>query len=337
MALFRIFASLFLLLFMLPSAGVYEFLGSLPDDFYLPPPGPMMLFDGFPSVTIFRILHGLLIVALLFLLVGFKTKMISILTGILLLCINGFVYSLGKIDHDILIAVVPFVMAFSSWEQAYSVDSYNKQASEYNAQSWTLVLLALILGFMMFTAGFPKILGGWLDIQTQAAEGHFFKQYFVRGRQDLLAAWALNISNNVWEILDYATVFLEVGFLAAILKPQSTRIFICLAVLFHFCTMMILNIAFLPNFLVYAAFLNWDWINQSLKKYKSNLAPIILSGLMVIVYGVIQMLENFVTFRSDLTMAAVCLVSIGMIIAIYHLSKQMVQWSKRRLKSGGAQ
>lgn len=262
---YRIFAALFFLIFLFPDTAFYSTLDSLPDEFFTPPPGPMMLFDGFPPEIFFRFIHGLLMVSWVGVLVGFKTKWSSILAGLSMLVLQGFMFSLGKINHEILLSATPIIMAFSNWGAAFSVDSKYREKEE-SVEGWPLVLLALFIGFMMFTAGFPKILGGWLDLSTQATRGHLFNQFFARERQDLLAEFAVwfNVA-FVWEVLDWATILFEVGFLVAVWKAGWTRLFICFAAIFHFSTMMTLNIAFLPNFLAYAAFIKWDSVFQYLE------------------------------------------------------------------------
>lgn len=272
LGLYRIFAALFFLIFLFPDSFFYSTLDSLPDEFFTPPPGPMMLFDGFPPEIFFRFIHGLLMVSWVGVLIGFKTKWSSILAGLSMLVLQGFMFSLGKINHEILLAVTPIVMAFSNWGAAFSLDSkFGKK--EKSVEGWPLVLLALLLGFMMFTAGFPKILGGWLDPTTQATRGHLFNQFFVRERQELLAEVAIRFDVDfVWEILDWATVIFEVGFLFAVWKASWTRLFICFAAIFHFSTMMTLNIPFLVNFLVYAAFIKWDSVFRYLNQVPTNLS-----------------------------------------------------------------
>ncbi|MEX2455841.1 MAG: hypothetical protein WD381_00940 [Balneolaceae bacterium] len=266
LALYRIFAALFFLIFLFPDVAFYSTLESLPDEFFTPPPGPMMLFDEFPPEIFLRFVHGLLMVSWVGVLVGFKTKWSSILAGLSMLVLQGFMFSLGKINHEILLSVTPVVMAFSNWGASFSVDSISEK-KEVSVEGWPIVLLALFLGFMMFTAGFPKILGGWLDPSTQATRGHLFNQFFVRERQELLAIYAVRFDAAfVWELLDWATIIFEVGFLIAVWKAGWTRLFICCATIFHFSTMMTLNMPFLVNFLIYAAFVKWDSVFQYLKK-----------------------------------------------------------------------
>ncbi len=335
LGLFRIFAALFLLLFALPSTATYQFLGSLPGEFFNPPPGPMQLFNSFPSEAIFLLFHYALIVCLILLLFGFSTKIVSITGAILLLVLKGFIYSLGKINHDILLIVVPLVMAFSGWGRAYSVDALRKTRRHLTPQNWTLTLLALIIGFMFFTAGIPKIWGGWLDLQTQATQGHLYREFFVHGRRALLAPVALSFSDFIWELLDYATILFEVGFLVAVIHPRCTRIFISIAVVFHFSVIMLMNISFLPNFIAYAAFLNWGFINRNIKKIgdkftlpqteKNLLPPLFVAAFMYFIATIIPFIKNNLNSETYFSVEGAVIISAATLIAVYYLVKQLVR------------
>jgi len=329
LGLLRIFTSLFVLFFLIPGQGSshFVFLSEMPDDFFAPPPGPMMLLHGFPADAVFQILHTVLLFSLAGMLAGYYTKLASVIAGISILLLQGLIFSIGKVNHEILIAVVPIVMAFSNWGAAFSVDSTRKGFS-HEVHSWPLSLLALLIGFMMFTAGFPKILGGWLDPATQAAQGHLFNQFFVRERDELLAAWFVNFDNIVfWELLDWATVLFEVGFMVAVLSGKWFKRFLCLAVLFHFSTMMMLNIAFLPNFLAYAVFLNWTEIYDSnLRLYrritgkkgeKSKKRSVwLLYGVLLILFSCLSYVSSKELYLtgSDLMLHEVVVVSAAFLI-----------------------
>ena len=149
---------------------------------------------------------------------------------------------------------------------------------EQEVESWPLVLLSLFIAFMMLTAGIPKILGGWLDPSTQAVKGHVLNQYIVKDRDALLAGMVMNFDVPLfWEILDYATIVFEVGFIAAMFRAGSFRFFLIIAVVFHFSTQLLMNIAFLPNFLAYSVFLQWSRIHDGLihiqKRVKGSGGP----------------------------------------------------------------
>src|SRR5690625_6419344 len=95
LALYRIFVSLMILFFLMPPFSLYGYLGSLPSDLFSPPPGPMMLFNGFPSATTLQALHLLLFVSVMSLLLGYRTRFSSLLTVLLLLTLQGLVFHGG--------------------------------------------------------------------------------------------------------------------------------------------------------------------------------------------------------------------------------------------------
>jgi len=332
LALSRIFSALFILFFLIPGSGAQHFayLSSMPADFYKPPPGPMMILDEFPPLYLFQAVHTVIIISLVAVFLGYYTKWASITAGLSILVLQGFIFSIGKVNHELLIALVPLVMAYSNWGARYSIDSIRGKTG-LKVESWPLTLLALFIGFMMFTAGFPKILGGWLDPSTQAVQGHLYNQFFVRERDAFLASYFVQFENVLfWEFLDWATIFFEVGFLIAVIRAKWFKVFVCVAVFFHFSTMMMLNIAFLPNFLAYALFLPWkriyDRIHQVYVKMsgmtgeKSHYRSVYMfTGLLLIFFTVIRWLSdlNFVLQDSDIYLHESIFLFIALLTVIY--------------------
>jgi len=327
LGILRIIFSSFLLFFLIPGNGIahFEFISSIPADFFNPPPGPLRILGGYPELIVFRFLRLIIILSAVAMMLGFFTKKASIAAGISILLLQGAVYSVGKVNHEILIGMVPLLMAFSNWGAAYSVDEFGGQVSNREIETWPITLLSIFLAFMMFTAGFPKILGGWLDLSTQATQGHLMNQYFENGRQALLASFVVKTDSTIfWEFLDWATVFFEIGFLFVLWKPQLFKVFIGLAVLFHFSTMMILNIAFLPNIAVYAVFVNWTAIYKSLNWFFSRggnaqkYIYAVATGISILLFGGLKWLssQNIVLTNSDLTLHEAVLVSFALVVVI---------------------
>ena len=332
LAFYRIVFAAFTLLVIAPGHDLYTDLhgfASLPSSMFVPPPGPMMLFGGFPSVLTAEVLLGALNVCLVAVLFGYRTRLFSIGTGLLLLTIFGFSYSAGKINHNFLFILVPIVMAFSNWGEAYSYDARFRSGASPAAESWPLTLLVLLLGFAMFTAGFAKILGGWLDPETQAAYGHVVKHYVVRGRTDLLAPLAFRMDNGVfWEVQDYATVLFETGFLAAVAYPRLARTFAGLAVLFHFGVMLTMNIAFAFNLVVYAAFVDWDGIHRVFRRQwpripslpasrALTICVLLFTGLIFYRIGSpLMLVEGVFPLNSDLLLREVLAVSAAVVLVV---------------------
>ncbi|MEX0771566.1 MAG: HTTM domain-containing protein [Balneolales bacterium] len=317
LGIYRIIFALFTIIAFTPGHAVYtqfDLLSNFPESFFDPAPGPMMLVGGIPGQTFF---HGLLLalnISLVALLVGYRTFWASLATGVLLLTGFGFSYSLGKVNHTLLFLILPLVLMWSNWGAAYSWDAMQRPKITQKVESWPLTLLILFTGFMFFTAGFPKILGGWLSPDSLATRGHLFNQYFVSGRVDLMAGWFIAFEARwFWIMLDYLTIIFEVGFLIAVLHPVSIRIFLVLAVIFHTGTLMMLNIAFATNLIVYAAFVNWPGllprfglpeISRNGKLILSKISPLIfipLIGIMTYQWGSpIEFINRNMAFTSDL-------------------------------------
>lgn len=295
----RILTALYLLLVISPGHSAqldFSFLASVPDVFYSPPPGPMQLFDDFPSATYFECIHFLLNVCGVALLVGYRTRVVSIAISLLLLAGFGFSYSLGKVNHNILFVLLPLVMSASNWGKAYSYDALSERNVSGSPVFWPITLMAFLLGFAMFSAGVPKLLSGWLETSSHAVHRTLVGQYFVNERQDFLAPYLLSFDcPTFWEGLDWATVLFETGFLVAVFHPSSTRLFAGFAVLFHFGVLLVLNISFLNHLVVYALFVDWDTITERFRwpDYESSMLgkvarlippEILVSGLSIPLY-----------------------------------------------------
>ena len=263
LAAFRIVFAAYVYLVVAPLHDVYASFGwiaDLPDGLFTPPPGPMSLGRGFPDAAFFRVLETLLVFSLAALATGYRTRAASWTVGLCLALGYGFSYSLGKVNHNVLLVVLAPLMSFTHWGAAWSYDAVQGRAQR-EVQSWPVSALALLVGFAMFTAGVAKLGGGWLDLETAAAQGHVAKQFVVVGRRDLLAGFAVRTQAPLaWEFLDWATVVFELAFLPAALSERWTRILAALATLFHVGVMLTMNIAFTANVVVYAAFIDWDGV-----------------------------------------------------------------------------
>ena len=350
LGLYRIFFATFALLFVTPGhSSLVDFtaVSALPAAFFHPPPGPMMLFSEFPPPLVLPAVELLLTLSLVALLLGYRTRTASIATGVLMLVGYGFAFSVGKINHVMLIVLLPLVMAASNWGAAYSLDAQRTPGTSRTVHAWPLAMMALLVGFAMFTAGFSKLLGGWLDPTTQATQGHFIKHFFVRGRQDLLAPIFTTVDHPLfWEALDVATVVFEIGFLAAAFYPAATRLFAACAVLFHFSTMLMFNISFIFHLPVYAAFIRWSQVALPLPirpdtvfawlDCHRTLALVTGGGLAGTLYAFgspLMTLNQFFPMASDLTAVEVLALSLAVLAIVVHVMRSLTP--HRRLRPSG--
>lgn len=268
LALYRILFCVFTFLFYgIPN---YVWIGKSPDYLFTPPHISLAsLFNGFPGTLFFTVLNISIVVFYFVLLFGWNTKATSLLLFFLLLIGQSFSFSFGKIDHTIIWLIVPLIMAFSGWGNAYSIDAYLNKKSEVNA--WAISLMALLLGFAMFTASLPKIMEGWLSFDSQASRSHLLFNYLYWERRPLLLEAVLQVKSVFfWELFDYLTVIFEFGFLLAILNPTIFRLFVIAAVIFHISVFLTFGISFTSNLLTYLLFINWAIFDSIFESKKMN-------------------------------------------------------------------
>lgn len=224
----------------------------LPSDFYDPRIGIGLLFPSPPSAAMLYAANWALLAVLGLLLVGWKTPIASIAATALMMLNNSFVYSWGKIDHDIMLVLTPAMLAFSGWGSAWSLDA---KRGELFQRPWCLAIMALALAIGMFTAGWPKLQGGWLDTETQAVYATTLSYHESHGRDVLLTQPMLdNMPWWAWEAKDWLTVLAELGLFLAIGSIRSMRWALVLFTLFHLGILLTLDIPYIGNVLVYGAF-----------------------------------------------------------------------------------
>ena len=259
LAVYRIVFALLLLL----SPPRFRWVSQFPDSFVNGPAGPFALLHRVPPDGVLLGLELLVGICAGFLLVGFSTRTASIVLALALVGGYGTVYSLGKIDHNIFLVIVPVLLAFARWGDAVSVDALRRgpgapgdPAAE--TPQWPLRLLALLVGLGFLTAAVPKVLSGWLDPGTHAVQGVMFTQYYVNDRTELLAGHFIGLHDGVfWESVDVATVLLEGLLVLTVLNWRCWRVGIAIASLFHLGVLLMMNIGFSGNVVTYAAFVLW--------------------------------------------------------------------------------
>jgi len=234
-------------------------LSSRSADQFDPPPGPIMLFESLPPHAVLQGLEMVTAVLAGFLLLGLHTRTVSILLALALMTGFGLTYSFGKIDHTIVVVLVPAMMAFSRWGDTLSLDAVSKpRDSERDVAQWPMRLLAVMIALSFVTAGWAKFRSGWLDLDTRAVQGHFAGGYLSGGRTNWLAPELIDLQlGRLWEVADWLTVGLELGLILTVVSWRLFRVALAVTTLFHLGVMLVINIAFSWNLMGYAAFYRW--------------------------------------------------------------------------------
>ena len=238
-------------------------LGSLSDrpaEQFDPPPGPFEVFQALPPNAVLEGLEIVTAVLAALLLFGLHTRAVSFLLAAALMTGFGLTFSFGKIDHTIVLVLVPALMAFSAWGDDKSIDAdrVHRDSGPPEVAQWPMRFLALLIGLSFVTAGWAKLWSGWLDPDTHAVHGHFVRNYYNNGRTDWLAPDVVRLHlGNWWEVADWFTVALELGLVLTVLRWGWFRAAIAVTALFHVGILMLMNIEFSWNMFGYAAFVRW--------------------------------------------------------------------------------
>jgi len=260
LGIYRIIFGVLMLAFFKPSFG---WLGDMPATLFDPPLLSMAnLFLRFPSAWVFNLLDVLVTLALVFMTLGFLTRLATLLYLGAFVFGSSFAFSFGKIDHTILLLLVPFSMLFGQWGSTWSLDALLGKQRAAGADDRSLTLLAVLIAFAFFTAAYGKALA-WLDFDLATSGVRCWLQsgYYTLDRTMLLAPYAISFNVPlVWELMDISAVLLELGFLAALFYRRSWWIWVALWCGFHGLNTLILNIPFGINIVAVLAFVPWSHI-----------------------------------------------------------------------------
>jgi hypothetical protein len=255
LGVYRIGYATFLLVAIVPTAA---WLSHAPSAFFNPPLGLPAVLTGYPPVNV--VLAGNILLSLFaaMLLVGARTTVASIGVATTLLLLNACSYSLGKINHDILLVIVPLALASAGWGGALSVDAARRPPPRQCGAGAPMLLLALVIGSAMFVAGWSKASSGWLDPELRCTFGNVVQFYVAEERPAWAVPWIFRVESGwFWKFADWFAVGLELAFLPAALHRRSFCLVLALATIFHLGVLALFDIQFSWNVVAYGAFVRY--------------------------------------------------------------------------------
>jgi hypothetical protein len=223
-------------------------LASLPDELYFAPLGPFALLRGWPPAWVFNGLQAAVVVAAVALLVGWRTRAASITLTVALVVLAGLRFGTGKVDHDLVIHLVPALLA-SSWGARLAI---RPEPAGRPRVGW----LAIVLGVTFLTSGLAKATTGWLDPSYSATAGWLQTYADQYGRGGPLAASALGADSMPWELIDWITVTVEVGLLPLLLWRRTVPVAVAGAAVFNIGVVALFSIDFAQFVVVYLPLLS---------------------------------------------------------------------------------
>jgi hypothetical protein len=252
LGLFRIFWGAYVLLFYAPYSA---WTSQVPQSFYSPPVlSPAFLFPGFPPYGVMLAMDLVRIWLVVLITIGIRTRVCTIVLCLLTFISLNFVYSFGMVVHDILVWVVALCLAFTDWGVPYALVPDRRVNPKVAARA--LATAGVLIAFGMFTSGAVKALH-WInfDFSTSGFANWFYRPYFTLDRTFLLAPIVLKIPPESFKILDYIAVVFEVSaFFFLFAGRIGWRIWLLIAAIFHLANLLLLNIDFYFQALVYLPF-----------------------------------------------------------------------------------
>jgi len=254
LAICRIVFASFYLLYGLPW---FAWTARNPAGFLNPSPlNIAAVLSDFPSVAAMKTLDVLVGICFICLLVGFRTRLVSIILTMAWMLGDSVRFSFGKIDCEMIVVAVPAIMAFAGWGDFYSIDARRRTGEAPAPRTWPVSLLALLIGFGFLSAGVPKLMT-WIDFDPSTQGARSWLMFgWSDGRQALLAPLFVRINSPwFWEIADYMAVIFEMTFIFSLVSLRAFRSFVFVAIVFHVTNLLMLNIGFetfLPMYLIFA-------------------------------------------------------------------------------------
>jgi len=220
------YLGLIVLLFPLKSA--YP-IASLSAEHFHPPLGPFTLLETFPDPWVIIVIESVTYALLALWVAGVGRWRVGALLSCFLMLTSGLNYSTGKIDHDLVIVLCPFLLTLGG--------------------KWPEKSLTFCLAVYFASSGFAKI--SWLSFDSQASLSWALTYFYGYGKSAPLLAWSLeNLPGWTWEAFDQLTVWFELCVPLVILHPFRRYIFFSIP-LFHLSTVLLLGIDFSRLLLIY--------------------------------------------------------------------------------------
>jgi len=294
LGIYRVLFAVYVLLVGFPSA---LWVRDAPPVSFSPPLGLMAFFTNYPPNWSIVALNAVAFGFTALLLVGLHTPLTSIGTGLSFIAVRSICFADGKIDHDILLGLAPLVLAGSGWGNVLSFDALRGRPvrlAPRASQPWLLAVLALLIGLCILSAGLAKLRGGWLHLETHATVWHLLPNYYLVGRAQPLAKWALgHFPGALWEAMDWSTTIWECTVVLSVMRRRAFLTACCVGCLFHFGVWQLFDIAFGSNVVVYAAFVPWKRVfgardfSRAFTNTRGKLALVValtLGGLALFVF-----------------------------------------------------
>lgn len=275
LALFRILFGVFYLWIL--SHQFFQDLGAVPTMTYR----PLLIIRPFatpPAPEWFAAAEFMLVAAVVWMTVGYKTRAATLVALVIGVWLGGFRYSFGRISHTdlFLVAYLPALFVFYNWGQLYSVDALLRARRGLSlpdahdsgwGYGWPVRAMLLLLAVLFFGATYSKtVRGTWLTDPDIIP--HILRQQDLRfelSARPLNPISALIMSQPLLHtVFRFLPLLFEGSFFLSLFSRPLRNFFLASAILFHIFNGYVLDVWFTPMLTVYALFIDWQWLYDRL-------------------------------------------------------------------------
>ncbi|MCC8407466.1 hypothetical protein LJ707_00890 [Mucilaginibacter sp. UR6-1] len=252
-----------------------------------------------------------LIASIVAITLGIKPRIAVFVFIITKVGVLNYQYSFGKIDHEILLPAMLACMSFSGWGLKLAL--WPDRPAKFDSTTKCLSLLAVLICFGYFTAGFEKAIN-WInfDLSSNGSARWFYNSLYNYQRQPILAPLLKTAPFWLFKIMDFTGVLFELMPFAALLYSRKAwQTWLLMAAGFHLINLLFFNINFIVNGIVYMAFIDYSLLYNFIKKTIA-LSWMRIAIIIAIIYAVGVRVVSILTFEK-----------VGIVLLPYNINIQL--------------
>ena len=244
---------------------------------------PWTLYDRMLTPPAMALLKWTLVFSLMMMTVGYASSLFTRLAVLLVLFYEGLVRSFGHFNHDEMIAVYfLIVLAFSPCADALSVDRLRKnpRPKPAFAYGYPILLMQALLAWSYFSSALIKLrVAGFNYFSADNLPALAITQS-LDNLHDTHFRWAFWLPS----IKSYTPIFVllvviwELIFPLAIFVKRLRWPILAFGIVFHICTLFLMNFLFIYTLTMYVVFIDWDSILNWLPKNRLTHSLLIAPG-----------------------------------------------------------
>ncbi len=304
LGLFRILYAGFMLMLALPPNAMPN-IANAPADLWQPVP-ILIWMQSPPSTEFLLMLDVMLVVSLIFLLIGFRVRMMTLLVLISATLLASAKYSFSKIDHSdtFLNTYIPMIMLFAPWGATYSLDAYLRYrrglsipsvSDDSLRYSWPFPVVLWLLAIMFMVSGLLKAIppGQWLVDPELLRK--FMKESNKIENPDQFRYMLGMLPTLPLFMLQLMAVIFETFYPLAVINTHWRKFYVSSTVFFHVGTRITLGIWFMLMLPVYAFFFDIQTLYDRffpkfiLRPFGRVLSKVPSWGLITLAFAVVGM------------------------------------------------